>query len=76
MLGFLELDRDAATIAACREATDFAKLSGGRASGEEDPKSFYRKGVAGDWRETMDAALVEKVVEAAGAAFARLGYIT
>lgn len=30
--------------------TAFAKLSGGRKTGEEDSTSFFRKGVAGDWR--------------------------
>lgn len=29
---------------------DFQKKAGGRKAGEEDKKSHYRKGVAGDWR--------------------------
>jgi len=32
----------------CHE-TRFSKLTGGRREGEEDTKSHYRKGVAGDW---------------------------
>lgn len=37
----------------CRRVVEnnaFAKLSGGRKKGEEDTFSFFRKGVAGDWR--------------------------
>jgi hypothetical protein len=29
---------------------DFAKQSGGRRPGQEDPKNHYRKGVPGDWK--------------------------
>jgi hypothetical protein len=30
--------------------TSFSKLSAGRKQGEQDIGSFYRKGIAGDWR--------------------------
>ncbi len=74
MLRFLELDAAPEAVEACRAATDFAALSGGRKAGEEDAGSFYRKGVAGDWRSRMPAELANRVVEAAGPAFARMGY--
>jgi hypothetical protein len=32
------------------EKHHFFKLSGGRKRGKENPKSHYRKGIAGDWR--------------------------
>ena len=34
----------------------FRALAGGRAPGEEDPKSHYRRGVPGDWRRHFGAA--------------------
>lgn len=33
---------------------DFARKAGGRRPGEEDPRSHYRKGVAGDWRNHFE----------------------
>jgi len=33
------------------ERHSFKKYSGGRAPGQEDPKSHYRKGTHGDWRQ-------------------------
>lgn len=33
--------------------TSFAALSGGRQPGEADPHSFFRKGIAGDWRNVF-----------------------
>ena len=47
-------------------ATSFEALSGRRA-GEEDPTSFLRKGVAGDWRTGLDPASAELIVESCGA---------
>jgi hypothetical protein len=37
-------------LAAILDRYDFAKQSGGRKPGQEDPKSHYRKGVPGDWK--------------------------
>jgi hypothetical protein len=33
---------------------DFSKKAGGRKPGEEDVKSHYRKGIAGDWRNQFN----------------------
>ena len=46
-------------------ATSFEALSGRRA-GEEDPASFLRKGVPGDWRTGLDPASAELIVESCG----------
>lgn len=46
-------------------ATSFEALSGRRA-GVEDPASFLRKGLAGDWRTELDAASAELIVESCG----------
>jgi Sulfotransferase domain len=39
------------------ERTRFESLSGGRARGQEDPTSHFRKGVAGDWRNYFNGPL-------------------
>ena len=39
------------------EANSFERLSGGREAGQSDEKSFFRKAVAGDWKNHFDEAL-------------------
>jgi hypothetical protein len=51
---FLGASRDPATLLACCDAADFARLTGGRPRGQEDRASFFRRGVPGDWREHFD----------------------
>ncbi|MGZ8406612.1 MAG: sulfotransferase family protein [Caulobacteraceae bacterium] len=43
-----------AAVTAALEAASFEKLSG-RKPGEENPRSFFRKGVAGDWKGRLEA---------------------
>lgn len=52
----------------------FAKLSGGRKSGEEDVKSHYRKGVAGDWREHFTPKITRRFKERFGEVLIMTGY--
>ena len=55
-------------------AASFKKLSKGRTRGQEDPTSFFRKGIAGDWRNVFteqDKVLFKKE---AGDLLIRLGY--
>lgn len=59
LLQFLEVETNPETIARCRTAGSFKRLSGGRERGEEDQASFYRKGVAGDWRNHLPLELVQ-----------------
>jgi len=54
MFHFLDLDPDDTFIYAIQKKTTFARLSGGRRAGTEDRRSFYRKGVAGDYRIYLD----------------------
>ena len=58
MLRFLGVDDSPAIIDHLRRETDFKRLSGGRAPGETDPNSYFRKGIAGDWRQTLTAAQI------------------
>jgi len=50
ILRLLGADDGEETVRRCVEAASFERLSGGRERGEEDSSSFFRKGVAGDWR--------------------------
>jgi hypothetical protein len=54
-------------------ASSFRAMSG-REAGEVDPKSHFRAGVAGAWREAIGEGAADKVWELAGATLLRLGY--
>lgn len=58
----------------CLESASFEKLSKGRKSGEEDKRSFYRKGVAGDWQNHFEEEDLEAFNKIAGRMMTRLGY--
>jgi hypothetical protein len=74
LLEFLGADTDDGTVRCCVNAASFEKLSRGRERGEEDPSSFFRKGVAGDWRNTFTEQDRRVFEQAAGDLLARLGY--
>lgn len=76
LLDFLGAASDEETVRACLAAADFEKLSGGRQAGEEDRGAFFRKGVAGDWRQHFDAARAARFSELAGAQLRAYGYET
>ncbi len=62
LLDFFGVDSSPAIIELLRRETDFQRLSGGRAPGDADEASYFRKGVAGEWRNTLNPdqiALVE-----------------
>ena len=74
LLRFLGAASDEKSVGRCVAAATFERLSKGRIRGEEDPSSFFRKGVAGDWRSAFtdrDRRLVE---EEAGGLLRKLGY--
>lgn len=72
---FLGVASDAEVLRTCIAATDFARLSGGRAAGEEERNSFFRKGVAGDWHAHFDAAMAARFEQLAGPQLAAYGYV-
>ena len=74
LLGFLGADDGSETVERCVEAASFERLSGGRKRGEEDPASFFRKGVAGDWRSVFTERDRRVFKEAAGDLLIELGY--
>jgi hypothetical protein len=74
LLGFLGADADAEVVSECVEAASFENQSGGRKRGEEDPSSFFRKGVAGDWKSVFTVEDRRIFKEAAGELLVELGY--
>src|SRR5918998_6578081 len=74
LLAFLAASSDEKSVTRCIEAASFERLSKGRKRGEEDPSSFFRKGVAGDWRHVFTREERETFAREAGHLLARLGY--
>ena len=74
LLRFLDLEPDAATIQRSVEKTAFARWANGREPGEEDPRSFFRKGVVGDWKNHFSDRTAREFVACHGDALARHGY--
>ena len=74
LLRFLGAAADAQSVGRCVRAASFERLSKGRSRGEEDPSSFFRKGVAGDWRGAFTEEDRRVFEEEAGGLLRRLGY--
>lgn len=75
LFGFLGLEADEAVAARCHEAACFERLSGGRRRGEARAGSFFRRGVAGDWRGHLPDGLAEAFRREAGGWLDRFGYV-
>jgi hypothetical protein len=73
ILRFLGTDDSEATAADCVEHNSFERLAG-RERDQEDADSFYRKGVAGEWRNVFTPADREAYQSEAGDLLAELGY--
>jgi hypothetical protein len=74
LAGFLGADTREKAVRQAVGAASFEMLSKGRERGQEDTSSFYRKGVAGDWRNYFTARDKEIYKEEAGELLIRLGY--
>lgn len=74
LLRFLGAGADDETVRRCVNAASFEKLSRGRTRGEEDATSFFRKGVAGDWRNAFTEGDKSVFKKEAGNLLVRLGY--
>lgn len=74
LLRFLGADATPELVARCIEAARFERVSGGRQAGEEDPNSFFRKGVGGEWRSTLTIQQIRRFNEIGGGLLRDLGY--
>lgn len=75
LLDFLGADSREEILQACIDAASFEKLSKGRAQGQEDSKSFFRKGVANDWKNHMSDEQVQRFDTYSGGMLRQLGYL-
>jgi hypothetical protein len=73
LLKFLGADDGEETVRRCVEATSFERMAR-RRRGEEESSSFYRKGVAGDWKNVFTAEDKRIFKEVAGDLLIELGY--
>ena len=74
LLEFLGAEASEKIVRRCVSSASFEKLTKGRRRGQEDASSFFRKGIAGDWRNvfTEQDKLIFK--EEAGDLLIRIGY--
>lgn len=74
VLDHLGADADEGTIRACVETASFARLSKGRSQGQEDAKSFFRKGATEDWKNHLSSSQVQRFDARSGGLLGELGY--
>jgi aryl sulfotransferase len=73
------LDHEPAAIAAAVAATRFDRLRAREAQtgfrgGQADGRSFFRRGVAGGWRDSLTPAQAARITATHGDMMAHLGY--
>jgi hypothetical protein len=73
LLEFLGADASEGTVRRCVSAASFEKLAGGRKRGQEEA-SFFRKGVAGDWKNAFAEQDKQTFKAIAGDLLIELGY--
>lgn len=74
LLKFLEVGAEDQTVRECVSSASFESWTNGRQRGQEDPSSFFRKGVAGDWRNFFTEKDRDIFKEEAGDLLVELGY--
>lgn len=74
LLEFLGAPSNDKVVRRCVKKASFEKLSKGRQRGEEDSTSFYRKGIAGDWKNVFTERDEQVFMEEAGDLLIELGY--
>ena len=78
--GFLQLPTDAKTIEAVLEHIKIEKLQAQEAKSgflekSAKAKSFFRKGIVGDWRDTLTDNQIEKIISDHYRVMQQLGYL-
>ena len=74
LFGFFGVESSPGTLAQIEQQTRFEAMTGGRARGIADDKSFYRKGIAGDWLGQLDKAAVSTIEAQCGGLMDAYGY--
>lgn len=74
ILDHLGVNANEESVSACVDAGLFQNLTKGRERGEEDPNSQFRKGIVGDWQDTLSREAKQNIYEEAGDALKALGY--
>jgi hypothetical protein len=74
LLEFLGAGAGDETVRRCVESASFERLSRGRQRGQEDPSSFFRKGIVGDWQNVFTEEDKRVFKEEAGDLLIKLGY--
>ncbi len=75
VVNYLDCDSDPEIIASCVEHASFQALSGGREPGCEDKSSFFRKGIAGDWRNHLTEEQSAVMRQASSGLMDEFGYL-
>ena len=71
---FLGVEVSEGVLRQCLAQASFVKLSGGRRPGQEDRRSFFRKGIPGDWRNHLGDKVDAEFRKRAGVWLDRFGY--
>jgi hypothetical protein len=74
LFSYLGVDMPADAFADVCESYSFARVSGGRAKGQEDQQSHYRSGRTGDWRSRFNDRISDYFDSKTGDLVAVLGY--
>lgn len=74
LFGFLGVPAGDGMVRDIVDRRSFAALTGGRKPGETDASSFFRKGIAGDWRNHFTPEAEDIVTGFAGPLMERFGY--
>jgi hypothetical protein len=69
----LGVSDDRAIVAEALRRTAFTEVTGGRAPGTAQEGAFLRKGVAGDWRNTLTPQMSDMILDLMAWSFPRLG---
>ena len=72
-LDFLGAGSEDRIIERCLRSSSFERASS-RSQGEEDPASFFRKGIVGDWRDVFTERDRDLYKELAGGRLVEFGY--